>query len=283
MKETITVRETVTVDEAIAKGYRMINYPVLGIMFATSGLCFYLGAGNILPFWIIPAGFILAVGLGWLYWSVMITKWRIWAFENVRNVHELKKRAVQEKLIWPDDSIFEKTEIRTTVEKQKIKSLRGKFSREDIFHDDVTVPAETIIYYARGRNLMEMIIMLVCLAGGIYMLATTERYVVGTAVSVIGAFFGYREFKEATSTEPQIIINQKGIQTVSTRFYAWKDIGDEEAVSEGTGKSTRWYLTYSHPEGFEKLQIDEYATELTTLNKLLILYRGRNKNQKNYR
>jgi hypothetical protein len=49
----------------------------------------------------------------------MITKWRVWAFENVRNVHELKKRAIQEKLISADSSIFEKTEIRT--ERQEIK------------------------------------------------------------------------------------------------------------------------------------------------------------------
>jgi hypothetical protein len=49
----------------------------------------------------------------------MITKWRLWAFENVRNVHELKERAVQAKLIWPDHSIFEKMEIRSASDKER--------------------------------------------------------------------------------------------------------------------------------------------------------------------
>src|SRR5688572_28161200 len=103
------MNETVSVDQAIAKGHRMVNYPVLIIMFGTLGLCLYLEIQKIFPFWIIPVGFGLAFGLAWLWWSIMITKWRLWAFDNVRNVHELKKRAVREKLIWADNSFFEKT------------------------------------------------------------------------------------------------------------------------------------------------------------------------------
>lgn len=110
--------ETVTVDEAISKGKRMINYPGFSIMLIILGLCFYLGIEKIWPFWIVPVGFVLAFVVAWLYWSIMITKWRLWAFNNVRNVHELKRRAIQEKLIWPDHSIFEKTEIRNPTDKK---------------------------------------------------------------------------------------------------------------------------------------------------------------------
>jgi hypothetical protein len=218
----------VTVDEAIERGHRLITYPVVGLLLGPTGLGVYLALAQRMPPWTMAAGFVLGCGLGWLYWSVMITKWRLWAFGHVRNVHELKKRAVQEQLIQADGSLVEKTEIRT--------------ARDKVF-------------------------------------AVTKEYFMASLLTITGAFFGYREFRQATNDEPQIILSDKGIRTVSTPFYAWKDIRNEEVIREGSGKSTHFYLTYGHPEGLEKLQIDDYNTDQRALNKLLMLYRGRSENR----
>ena len=271
--------DRVTVDEAIERGHRMITYPVVGIMLGPTGLGIYLALAQRVPPWIMAAGFVLGCGLGWLYWSVMITRWRLWAFGHVRNVHELKKRAVQEGLIQADGSLVEKTEIRTARDKEELAALRVKFDRADVFQDDVTVPRETVIGYAKGKNFFEMAVMLVCLGMGLYLFATADRYPAAIFLTIIGAYFGYREFRQATNDEPQIILSDKGIRTVSTPFYAWKDIRNEEAIREGSGKSTRFYLSYGHPEGLEKLQIDDYDTDQRALNKLLTLYRGRSENR----
>ena len=269
------MNETVTVDEAISKGHRMVNYPVMVIMFGTIGLTLYLGVQKLIPTWGFAVGFGLAFGLAWLWWSIMITKWRLWAFDNVRNVHELKKRAVQEKLIWSDNSIFEKTEIRTATDRENLISLQNKFNQNDLFQDDLTVANETVIYYSKGKNFVEMAVMLGCLGVGIYLLLKTDSYILGSIFSIVGAYFGFKEYKEATNTEPQIIINDKGIKTISTDFYNWNDIENEEVISEGSGKHTHYYLTYDYPDGAEHLQIDDYDTDQNSLNKLLILYRGR--------
>jgi hypothetical protein len=278
------MQENITVDEAIKKGHRMVTFSSMSVMFGTLGLSFFLGLQEILPIWIIPVGFGLSFVFAWLYWSVMITKWRLWAFENVRNVHELKKRAVQEKLIWADNSIFEKTEIRKSSDIEKWSSLQTKFSQEDKFYDDLTIPNETVIYYAKGKNYFEMVIGVVCFFGGVYFLISTDSYIIGTVLLLFGAYMAYSEFKETTNIEPQIILNEKGIQTISTEFYKWSDIENEEAISEGSGKYIHYYLTYDNPDGQERLMIDDFETEQRTLNKLLILYRGRHKNrhQKTY-
>jgi hypothetical protein len=270
------MNETVTVDEAISKGQRMVNYPVMIIMFGTIGLTLYLGIQKIIPTWGFPVGFVLAFGLAWLWWSFMITKWRLWAFDNVRNVHELKKRAIQEKLIWADNSIFEKTEIQNASDKEKLTTLQNKFRQEDLFQDDLTIANETVIYYSKGKNFIEMAVMLGCLGVGVYLLLKTDSYILGSILSIVGAYFGFKEYKEATNTEPQIIINDKGIKTISTDFYNWSAIENEEVISESSGKYTHYYLTYDHPNGAEHLQIDDYDTDQRSLNKLLILYRGRN-------
>ncbi len=269
------MNETVTVDEAISKGHKMVTYPGMLVLFGILGLTIYLGIQKVIPTWCLAVGFILSFILAWLWWSFMITKWRLWAFENVRNVHELKQRAIQEKLIWPDNSIFEKTEIRNSIDKEKLTSLQNKFKQADLFQDDFTIPDETVIYYSKSKNFLEMAIMLVCLGVGIYLILKTDSYIFGSILSVIGAYFAYKEYKEATNTEPQIIINDKGIETISTDFYNWNDIENEKVISKGSGKHTHYYLTYNFPHGTEHLQIDGYDTDIRRLNKLLILYRGR--------
>ncbi|MGV0923793.1 hypothetical protein [Empedobacter tilapiae] len=271
------MNETVTVDEAISKGHRMITYPVLAITIGIFGITFYLGSQKFIPAWGFPVGFIFAMVVSWLWWNFMITKWRIWAFDNVRNIHELKKRAIQEKLICSDNSIFGKTEIRTTKEVEKLNTLSNKFNQEDVFQDDLTVADETIIYYSKSKNFVEMAIMLGCLGVGIYSILIGESYIVGSILSIIGIFFGYKKYKDATNTEPQIIINERGIKTRSTDFYSWNEIENEDVISKGSGKNIRYYLSYYHPDGTEHLLIDDYNTDIRSLNKLLILYRGRSK------
>ena len=271
------MQERVSVNEAIARGHRMINVPVMGIMFGTLGLCLYTGIQKILPIWIIPIGFLLAFGLAWLYWSIMITKWRLWAFEQVRNVHELKKRAVLEKLIWPDNSVFEKTEIRSTIDKERWDMLQHKFEKEDEFIDDSTIPSETNIYFSKGKNYFEMAIMLGCLLVGLYLLTKENDPIFGSILSLMGAYFAYKEFQKTSNMDPQVVINDKGIKTVSTEFYQWEEVKNEEVISEGSGKYIRHYLVYDYPEGSEYLQIDDLDVNQQSLSQLLVLYRGRSR------
>lgn len=268
------MNEFITVDEAIAKGHRMVNYPVMVIYLGVFSITIYMGVQKMIPTWGYPIGFILGFVLAWLWWSFRIPKWKVWAFENVRNVHELKKRAIQEKLIWPDNTFFTKTEIWNTTDKEQWTYLQKKLDRDDLFQDDLAIPNETIIYYSKGKNLFEMLIFLGCLGLGIYFI-TKENYIAGTILAVFGAYFGFREYKQATNKEPQIIINDKGIQTIATVFYSWEEITNEGVSAEGGGKNTRYYLVYDHPLGSEHLQIDDYDTDRRTLNKLLSLYRGR--------
>jgi hypothetical protein len=134
----------------------MVSYPVMGIMFGIILLALYLGSLNVFPAWTIAFPIVGCVLLPWLYWSFMITKWRIWAFENVRNVHELKKKAIEGKLIWKDGSFWGKTEIKMPADRDKLKMLETKFNQADIYTDDFTVPVETIVIYAKNKIYVEL-------------------------------------------------------------------------------------------------------------------------------
>jgi hypothetical protein len=99
------VMETVTIDQAIARGTRLLNWPVWGLL-ATPALLLIFGRRP-LGALIGPERFDLAVvidfGLcfvgAWLWWSFQVPKWRLWAYERVTDIPELKRRAIEAKLI----------------------------------------------------------------------------------------------------------------------------------------------------------------------------------------
>jgi hypothetical protein len=267
---------TVTVKEALKKGRMMITYPSVAILFVLTGLSLYFGANEILTWWMAlcgaGAGFILA----WLYWSVMITKWRLWAFANVDNVHELKRRAIKENLLWKDNSLFGKTEIRSAAEQEHINALERKLRKPEIFKDDYALPPETIIYYSVFKNTLRLLSGLACLAGGIYLLITSDGYLIPFCMIGISACICFMELRQVIDRKPQITLNKNGLQTVSTPLYKWSEISNEQ-IYRTYGERIHLYLKYDHPAGTEELRIDEYAITQSELEHLMHIYRGRNK------
>lgn len=228
------------------------------------------------PGWMTFAGILLCFIFSWFIWSVQITKWKVWAFENVRNVHELKRRAISEKLIWPENSFFNRTEIWTSNDRKRWESLQAKFlvTDEFIVEEDLTVPSETIVYYSKRVNYLEMLGGLLVLGVGIFMLIN-KQVLFGAIVCGMGIYFAIRNWKQAGNTEPQIVLNDEGMQTISTAFFKWEDIEEEDVLREYTGDDAAYYLVYKHPGGAERLNIEDYEITPGQLKKLMKVYRSR--------
>lgn len=278
------MREQITVDKAIKRGHLIVNVPVFITIIGCPALALYLSKQNLIPGWGIGLAFLLGFVLAWLIWSFMITKWRIWAFENVRNVHELKKRAIQEKLIWNDGNIFEKTEIRNTEDKSKLKKLEKKFEQEDEFREDYSLPPKMEIHYSKAYNYIELGVSILIIVVGIYFFTKgeTKQYILGAIMTGIGLYSTIKEFRKALDTKPKIIIDSKGIRTKNVEFKNWSNIESEEVIQEGYGKSAKSYLTYFYDEDeFEKIEIDSLNVTHKELENIIRTYRIRN--NKNYR
>jgi hypothetical protein len=71
------------------------------------------------------AGLILVVCLpsAWLTWSLLVPRWRLWAYERVDDLDELKARGVEAGLIWREGHIFERTEFRTRDQRERLQAL----------------------------------------------------------------------------------------------------------------------------------------------------------------
>jgi hypothetical protein len=113
MGETMP-QERATIDEALNRAFWMVKLPSM-VLLAGPLLAAYFamqrgwipshGLARLAPFL-----FISFAG-GWLAWSVQVPKWRLWAYERVDDIQALKHAAVEDKIIWPDRSLFARTEI----------------------------------------------------------------------------------------------------------------------------------------------------------------------------
>ena len=275
----------ISVDKAIDKGEKMVIYPSWAIMFGIPILFVFLGLLKLIPIWVCFVCASLGFGLGWLYWCFLITKWRLWAFENVRNVHELKEKAVAAYLIYADGNKYEKYEIRSAEEKQKWALLERKFERKDIFIDDPNIPKETTIL-RRKFDSKKALIVLYFLGLGVFLLViiiNIYTLIISPLLFITGFYFVYDMYKDITApNEPHILINEKGVKIISKGFFEWNIIENARIVTTSSKHGMHSDLRFNHlnSSAFSKessvlLSIDDLKTNEKTLNKLLAIYQGR--------
>jgi len=275
------MNETVTVDQALSRGRKMISYPIGVIFIGIIAVNIYLIRNYGLPDWSLAIGLLFSGLLAILYSSVAVTKWQIWAFENVQNVHELKRKAIAANLMPADNSAWAWVYVKSTADKERLAAIQEKFEAKDVHADDILVPGETIIYYSKGASLGGMAFMLLLACTGIFFLVT-HSYLIGVLLTGFGGYFSYSfygEVKKAMNKIPQIILNANGIQTATTPFYDWKQISGEQVLREvsvsGKHISVNYYLAYHHPGGDEKLNLEDLTTDSKQLEHLLETYRAR--------
>ena len=182
---------------------------------------------------VILIGIVFGFIVGWLYWSLAIPKWRIWAFKNTNknNWLELKRRAINEKLIWSNDSIFNKTEIRSNADKTEIAIIEKEILTHDFddtldnVEDDKSLPDRTEYYYAKSELILNPIIFLVFICMGIYLISE-QRIVLG-GIGILFAIynFSFKLFKNLLYPKVQMIISNDGIQMniKNVEFVKWSD------------------------------------------------------------
>ena len=67
--------------------------------------------------------FLLPVAVGWLWWSMALPRWRVWALERVDDPGALLIQAIERKLMWPPGHFFERTEIRSSRLREREKAV----------------------------------------------------------------------------------------------------------------------------------------------------------------
>jgi hypothetical protein len=263
------MKKQISVGKAIKRGKLvLLNWLLSYVVFMTIAL-FTLGK---YPIWVFLTLFFSSMIFSSLITAFLINKWKYWAFGNVSNVHELKKRAVTARLISENDKFFEN--IGQSTNNDKKRDIKQKFLQNDIFVDDLSIPSETYIYHSKALIYFYFFITLFTIVGIVY-LFTIDILVSGITALIVALTFRQLNRDKLKRVQPQIILNDKGIETVSAGFASWKNIKNEQVFVISAGKSTKYYLKYEVSERQESVLLTGLNIGDGKMAKLLILYRNR--------
>lgn len=259
----------VTLNKAILRGHLTVNIPVLIILFGLPFLFSYLETKKVILLYqkniLIPSSFILA----WLYWSFVIVKWKLWAYKNVKELDELKLLAVKQGLIWQDGSFFEKTEIKTKSEKQKLLNYENDFYNSIDFE---LKDRRIIVFFSKRKTFLSTLLSILFLLFGLFLIVKSNEsitvHVFGIICCTIFGLFCLIDIKNFLNRKPQIVISKNGIELNNGKVYKWNEIKNEKIITESTLK----YLTFEHLFGSEKILLNDLDTNEIQIEKLIIMY-----------
>ncbi|MBD3864359.1 hypothetical protein [Olleya marilimosa] len=275
------VNKNISVKQAIIRGQLMVNVPAFICLLCAPLAMFYVVHLFNLPERLGITGVFLGIILAWISWSVLITKWRIWAFTNVRNVHALKKEAILSMLIWEDGTSFEKTEYRSKKDKLILKRLDKKFLQKDLIYEDPNVPQETKIYFSITTAFFIVLFLSTGVTSGAYLMFEEKNtdFVIGLIMFTICLFILTQTFKKLINRKPQLIINDKGITLSNNTFVSWSEIYELEILREGFGNSAQHYLKFCDSNyNYSKIEIDSFNLSIRKLENNLQTYQIRYNN-----
>ena len=137
MSKTYSTRpKDISVSAAMVCGLLYVNGPVSVLMFTPMIWClaYFPWLSRTLGtewyvFFAFCLVFLVGVACGWIWWAYAVPRWRLWAYERVRDIAKLKVRAVQVGLTWPDGHLFERTEFRSesnTLRQRELERLAKK-------------------------------------------------------------------------------------------------------------------------------------------------------------
>ena len=265
----------VTVEAAMMRGERLLKWTPLAVIFTGLGVSGFVLPNTGMPGWIIGVCFVGSFVAGWLAWSVLIARWRIWALTHVRNVNELFDIAAAEKLIWPAGSWFERTEFRTPEQRAMIEALAVRASMPDVWNDDPEVPTVTELRWSRTEQMVTLIVGLVVVGIGLYMVVNQIATLWGLAMVAITIVVGGKDVRRLRDRRVQITIDAQGITLVEKTRFSWANIFRERVVTKGSGRSSYTALEFRYPEANVEVKIDQMDLSKKKLRHRLRVYRFR--------
>lgn len=112
----LAVTETVTAQQALRRGRLLLCWGPMAVLFGGWALSAVL-AGLLRAAAIAAPNWLGAVAVGapivgaWLWWSFAAPRWRIWAMRHCAEWPVVKAFAILGQCMWPDGSVFNRTEI----------------------------------------------------------------------------------------------------------------------------------------------------------------------------
>ncbi len=213
--------QNIKVSEALKKGQKRLVIPSVALM-----LFFFLIAPAILMYVfkddknsaIFAVGGVTSILFGiispFIWWGINVVKYKIWAANNVKDIHRFYEEAQIKNLI-DERKFFKRLELKTTKQKKELQRFYNRLKAEKVLIRDVNhdIERETIFKSSLKWNIV-LFIMLICGMGFLYQ---TGRYnLKGTLIitGILIILIGYDLYK---------IFRYKYILKINSEIISYKD------------------------------------------------------------
>ena len=102
--------DKVSIARAVTIGHLAVTVPVL--VFLGAGAFAWVALDGVVGGWS-ALFYLCGILFAWLWWSLFVPRWRIWAYRRVESIPEVLRWAVRTGLVWPRGWLFERTEIKS--------------------------------------------------------------------------------------------------------------------------------------------------------------------------
>jgi hypothetical protein len=107
-----------------------VNGPVLVIMLGPTLAVLFVGLVSAAPvagLWTVAAMVLIPSWLlAWLAWSILTPRWRLWAYERVDDIDELKRIALADRVLWPDGHIIHRSELTPPALRERLAAIEAE-------------------------------------------------------------------------------------------------------------------------------------------------------------
>jgi len=264
----------ISVEKALTRGRWLLRYipVVLTIILTTVFTVSSTGIQKNYFSTYVSIALIIPLLLGYL--ATVSTYWRIWAFSRVTNVHQLKRRAIKEKLLTSDSNELPRIAFPSSAQKAAWTQIKRRFFDEDVFYDDKSVPERTLIFYSRKIAIFFFIlgIVIVYFATLFTVTGRLKGYVMATTIALFGFYLIWRASKKISRRKPVLTLSSQGIIVLDSELLTWAAISDWQFVY----RSKNYYLDIN--DGLHSIKLNTLRIRRRSLLYLLEIYQQRYEN-----
>lgn len=274
----------ITVKDALRRGNWYVKYPsfliLIGLILVPLLFFDEDEDGPLVYLIFLLSAFIISI----LYAQIAKPKWRIWAYKNVRNLHLLEKRAIEDDIIYAPHSLWTKYEISTKADKAILKQLRTKFDKEDYYQDTHAVPTETLLKKDTRMDYVYLIFWIVAFFASLYLVIFTVGFGLGIIIGICSIYFGYSQLKKIRYNRSKnnnvfLRINDTGIETEFFSIVDWDCIEDIDLHGAYSGAKYPFisllYETEDKNFDYVVIEVDKFPINIKILEERLRIYKQR--------
>jgi hypothetical protein len=210
------------------------------------------------------------------------TEWWIWALERVRNVQDLRIRAINNQLMLPEEGWIRHLWFKTPGQQARLEALQYKFDQEDERFDDPALPASVEIRYWTNYIVGEMLFFAALLACCVWLIWLEKGYILFSLISGFCLYRMYRCVANLLSGDVPLEIGEAGIR-IRGEWHPWSGI---EVVREPDYESSKMFVFSKDPNDADavtsdNIRIDNLQVSNERLAHLLRVYHLRYENSNN--